>query len=126
SHSRASRINANCSCKNPASCENANASIARRPGAHVVLWRSNSRSLSNSSTSCALRLISSCLGSGRLLIARAGREVSGFPFSFSVFCFPFFEFRVSNFGFVLFFLQGSLQKFGRFCRFSSCMHHFAV
>ena len=57
SHSRASRINVNCSCKNRASCEKARASIARRPGAQVVLCRSNSRSLSNSSTSCALRLM---------------------------------------------------------------------
>ena len=57
SHSRASHINVNCCCKNRASCEKASASMARRPGAHVVLCRSNSRSLSNSSTSCALRLM---------------------------------------------------------------------
>ncbi len=81
SHSRASRINANRPRKNSASRENTSCSTARRPGAHVVRCRSNFRSLSNSKTSSALRLILllpySCLAEQRLYAA-----VLPFPFSF--------------------------------------------
>src|SRR5438876_4925908 len=126
SHSCASRITANCSCKNLASRENASASIARRPGVQVVLCRSNSRSLSNSSTSCALLLILLPCGGHLLLAPRGEGRRAGFPFSFSVFLFSVFEFGVSNFGFVLLSHQCSLQKIRRLCRCCRCMHQFAV
>src|SRR5579863_5367572 len=68
-HSRASRISANCACNDSASRENSSASTALRPGTHVVRSRSNSRSLSNSNTSCALRLTLWRLCSGHLQVA---------------------------------------------------------
>src|SRR5208337_594011 len=55
SHSRASRISANALSSAARFALTSNASITRRPGAHVVRSRSNSRSLSNSKTSCADR-----------------------------------------------------------------------
>src|SRR5579859_7337330 len=57
SHSRASRISANAASSAARFSLNSSASTPRRPGAHVVRSRSNSRSLSNSSTSCAVRAI---------------------------------------------------------------------
>src|SRR5258708_10748041 len=66
SHSRASLISANSPRKYSRSSENSSPSTTRRPGAHVVLCRSNSRSFSNSSTSCALRLIPAELSRLRL------------------------------------------------------------
>ena len=61
SHSRASRICANADSSAARSVVNARVSTSRRPGAHVVLNRSSSRSLSNSRTSCAVRDISGSL-----------------------------------------------------------------
>src|ERR1700730_7474525 len=58
SHCRAPRISAKRASR---STPGSSASTARRPGAQVVLRRSNSRSLSNSNTSCAERDISSLL-----------------------------------------------------------------
>ena len=55
SHSRASPINANADSSAARSILGSSALTARRPGAHVVRSRSNSRSLSNSRTSCAVR-----------------------------------------------------------------------
>ncbi len=58
SHCRASRIRSKMRLSAVRFWVNSSASIARRPGAHVVRSRSNSSSLSNSSTSCAVRAIS--------------------------------------------------------------------
>src|SRR6267378_4811195 len=55
SHSRASLISANAPSSAARLVLTSSASIMRRPGAHVVRSRSNSRSLSNSRTSCADR-----------------------------------------------------------------------
>src|SRR5271165_2006997 len=63
SHSRASRINANAPSNAARSCHGSSPPINLRPGAHVVRSRSNSRNLSNSSTSCVDRDILNSLSS---------------------------------------------------------------
>ena len=56
-HSQASQISTKPDSSTQRFVPGSSASTARRPGAHVVRSRSNSRSLSNSRTSCAVRAI---------------------------------------------------------------------
>src|SRR5580704_12487883 len=92
SHSRASRINANAPSSAARSCPGSNPAINLLPGAHVVLSRNNSRSLSNSNTSCVVRDIRLRAVSSKYGNCIISRRFSNFYFLPSLFLIHFLKF----------------------------------